>query len=572
MLNHRIVRRSPDVVPIGGAPELPQLPLKAYAILDGGGVKGAALVGCLRAAHERGIRFAGYGGTSAGSIVAFLAAIGNTPDDMQRLVVGTDLDRTFLPDGGEALLGARQTLRECAQACVAGLAGLGAGAGFLRWRWGRAAWRLFGNRAPFLKLWQLWQTIDEHMGLYDGSKLEAWVTARCEERFPALRGRQQITLDELAKQPGVLPLKIVASNLHARAPQVFAAGGPLGGTPITTAIRSSMSYPLVFRPVPVGERRYMVDGGLSSNLPMFLFEEERRRQSLPIFAFDLVAAPGPPRDDYRVGHLLQDMLETALEGGEDIQRGILRDLYHVRVLVPEGIDTLDFNLTSEQRRTLELTGYSDTGSYLARTFAQATDARSDAERYYSVYARPDLVRPVLRAIVAEFEALTRERAKARGAGGAGAAGRADQPAEPRIRANVMLPTGRGTRRVVYHFGMQYDPDVELEIEEDAGVTGLAWQSGKGAGGDHSPEPAHWGRWGLQVEQEARIAPDRRAILAVPIRAFGYDRQKAQDLPIIGTLAVDSAWTLAEGGWDDDTVQVGARLVPWADVLASLLRS
>ncbi len=35
--------------------------MRAYAILDGGGVKGAALAGCLKAAEELGIEFAGYG-------------------------------------------------------------------------------------------------------------------------------------------------------------------------------------------------------------------------------------------------------------------------------------------------------------------------------------------------------------------------------------------------------------------------------------------------------------------------------------------------------------------------------
>jgi len=50
--------------------------MKAYAILDGGGIKGAALAGCLAAAEELRIEFAGYGRTSAGCIVALLASLG----------------------------------------------------------------------------------------------------------------------------------------------------------------------------------------------------------------------------------------------------------------------------------------------------------------------------------------------------------------------------------------------------------------------------------------------------------------------------------------------------------------
>jgi len=550
-----------------GLQQLQQLPLNAFAILDGGGVKAAALVGCLRAADERGIRFAGYGGTSAGSLIAFLAAIGTTPDAMQHLVVSTAFDKTFFPDGGAALLDARRIVQECGAACNGVLAGVST---TMHWRnWAKAGWQLYKQRALFLELWTLWQQIDQQMGLYDGSALETWVEARCQDRFPNLRGRRQITLNELANEDGVLPLKIVASNLHARAPQVFAAHGPFGDTPITTALRSSMSYPLLFQPVPVGERRFMVDGGLSSNLPMFLFEEERRKTSLPIFAFDLVAAPGPFRTQYRVRHLLQDMLETALEGGESIQRGILRDLYHVRILVPEGIDTLDFDLSADKRRTLELTGHSFTSSYLTRTFAQAQDARTAIEQYHSIYARPDLVRPVLQAIVTQFEMLSLQRSTAYGVTDGYV--RTDRPPVPTIRVNVMLHTGHGTRLVVYQQGMDNDPDRDMEMGENAGITGLAWRDGKGAFGEHSPDPTRWGRWGFSGE-EARIRPDRRAIFAVPIRAFGYDQQTAQDLPKIGTLAVDSDWTLAESGWQDQHFILGQRLVEWADVLASILRS
>jgi NTE family protein len=52
--------------------------MQAYAVMDGGGVKGAALAGCLRAADDAGIEFIGFGGTSAGSIIAVLACVGFT--------------------------------------------------------------------------------------------------------------------------------------------------------------------------------------------------------------------------------------------------------------------------------------------------------------------------------------------------------------------------------------------------------------------------------------------------------------------------------------------------------------
>ena len=62
--------------------------MKAYAIFDGGGVKGAALAGCLQAAEDRGIEFVGYGGTSAGAIIALLACAGFKGRELQKIMGG----------------------------------------------------------------------------------------------------------------------------------------------------------------------------------------------------------------------------------------------------------------------------------------------------------------------------------------------------------------------------------------------------------------------------------------------------------------------------------------------------
>ncbi|WP_434139509.1 patatin-like phospholipase family protein [Photobacterium leiognathi] len=61
--------------------------MEAYAVFEGGGVKGAALAGALAAAKENNIDFVGYGGASAGSIVAFLATIGYSPEELLRALL-----------------------------------------------------------------------------------------------------------------------------------------------------------------------------------------------------------------------------------------------------------------------------------------------------------------------------------------------------------------------------------------------------------------------------------------------------------------------------------------------------
>src|SRR4051794_22863246 len=77
--------------------------MKAYGIFAGGGVKGAALAGCLAAAEQQGVRFQGFGGTSAGSIVALLAAVGYSGQELEKLLVDELSFADLLDDGGKNL-------------------------------------------------------------------------------------------------------------------------------------------------------------------------------------------------------------------------------------------------------------------------------------------------------------------------------------------------------------------------------------------------------------------------------------------------------------------------------------
>ena len=71
------------------------------------------------------------------------------------------------------------------------------------------------------------------------------------------------------------PLKVVATNVTRGNIRVF--GGPQDqGRSVTEAVVASASFPLFFRPASIEGDLY-VDGGLLSNLPVWVFDEERRR-------------------------------------------------------------------------------------------------------------------------------------------------------------------------------------------------------------------------------------------------------------------------------------------------------
>ena len=59
--------------------------MKLGICLAGGGVKGAAHIGVLKAFNEEGIKFEYISGTSSGSSVATLFGVGYTPNEIYEL-------------------------------------------------------------------------------------------------------------------------------------------------------------------------------------------------------------------------------------------------------------------------------------------------------------------------------------------------------------------------------------------------------------------------------------------------------------------------------------------------------
>jgi len=66
-------------------------------VFEGGGIKGIGLVGALTRVEEKGIRFKGVAGTSAGSIVAALCAAGYTAQELKRILTEMDFSQLLDP-------------------------------------------------------------------------------------------------------------------------------------------------------------------------------------------------------------------------------------------------------------------------------------------------------------------------------------------------------------------------------------------------------------------------------------------------------------------------------------------
>jgi NTE family protein len=491
--------------------------MQAYAVFDGGGVKGAALAGCLKAAQNSGIEFIGYGGTSAGSIVALLATVGYTGDELEEVMT-----KRF------SLASLSQDLKMPIKATADVLKKLSDPGLFL---------------GP--QLWQhrkIIERLSQRLGFTTGSQLiqdlYCLVTAKLKS------AEKGFTFHDLAQKFHRPPLKIVASGLRDRRPLIFsnAGGDELGGS-VLDAVRASMSYPFAFEPVRVNDH-YLVDGGLCSNLPVFLFDNERDHDRLPLLAFDLVSEPPGAASSYGLKEFCVDMLETSLEAGDFLMRRGSEDIHHIKVTIPGDISALDFDLPEHRLKALFYKGSSDTHDYIQKELAAWQQAEGLVEALQARRGRPEDVEFVLERFAHQLQEETRLT---------------------NVRTHIMLPTGRKTRIIVYQYNMDNDPDQDLLLAEDGGCSGKCWVEklptyadlvDAGAENNHK-------KWKMTKQQQNKVRADRKTMLSIPIFYAGSER-------LIGVLSADSDKYLNVDEHKGDVelaFSIGRR---WAVVLTSLL--
>ena len=499
----------------------------------------------MKAAEDHRVDWIGFGGTSAGSIVATLSACGYTASELKGLIVDRPFTDLLDDTDGKRIDRFARLGNEVASALRAGLAKA-------LWRLVRTLWR---HRAII-------QSVRNELGLYEGDTLRSWLAAKIKTKLPSLGQVADITFDDLIRG-GCKPLKIVASDVSLKCAVVYPDDTGERAS-VLDAVRASTCYPLVFRPVSDGAKR-LVDGGVCSNLPAFLFGEEARRRRVSVIAIDLVpkietvASPAPGLARYAA-----DLLDTMLEGSDKLLRARLRNLHHVQVEIDPPVHAMQFNLTEQQRRTLFQNGEAAFHSYYAKNLKPLEQARNPVQMLQALYGSPDLVTPVLAMLAFLIEGVT------------GAA---------EVRSHVMLPTLRETRIVVYQHGMNGMADSDLEVGLYAGCSGQAFKSCQPAFADLADAHQNFAAWGLSSGEQAKIPRNRRAMISVPIFDTGeipVERKTVdkRQLPVIATLSIDttvapdlSTWVTPAGSSGTEVVinsQILDLLESWADIIGRLL--
>jgi NTE family protein len=289
--------------------------LKADAVFEGGGARGIAFIGAIQAMEEEKVEWQRLAGTSAGAIIAALLASGYKSYEIREHLSKLDFSK---------------------------LRG-----------------RTYLNRIP------IFGTLLElmiHLGIYKNDYLETWMDSLLTEKGIK-------TFADLPEEK----LKIIASDVSNG--QMLILPDDLdryGMTPadlkVSTAVMMSASLPFFFRPViwksKDRKKSYILDGGLLSNFPIWIYDTENPR--FPTFGFRFV------KDKVNIDaviptplHLFKNIFKTMIQAHD--LRHLNKETIERTIQIPTGdINATDFELDMDEINFLYMSGYNSTKEFLSK--------------------------------------------------------------------------------------------------------------------------------------------------------------------------------------------------------------
>ncbi|MDZ5471034.1 patatin-like phospholipase family protein (plasmid) [Bacillus sp. 31A1R] len=286
-------------------------------VFSGGGIKGFALIGAYEAIEQKGFKFKRVAGTSAGSIVAALAVANYSSKEIYELVDELDLKQ---------FLDLRTSIVPFSVA---------------KWFW--LYWKL---------------------GLYKGAQLEKWLEEALSKKGLKTFGDlpphslRVIASDLTNGRMIILPDDLVQYGIN---PNTFS---------IAKAIRMSCSLPYFFEPVKLksgNKTSLIVDGGVLSNFPMWLFDAENVKKIRPVLGIKLShnLNERPQNEINNAIQLFEALFETMKDAHDS--RYISRKHEKNIIFIPtEGVLTTEFQLTNEKKKALFDLGRKQANQFFTR--------------------------------------------------------------------------------------------------------------------------------------------------------------------------------------------------------------
>ncbi len=242
-------------------------------VLEGGGVKGIALLGAVLTLYDEGYWFPRIAGTSAGAIVA-------------SLVASYQKDKRDLHELVEVMYDVPY-------------------ARFASEPWPQRATGKLGDYVEFIL----------HEGMHKTDPLVEWLRpvleARRVETFADLAlDDAETSLEPYQRYAIVVHTSDVSRKVLVRLPWDYTQYGLAADRqPVVEAVRASMAIPFFFRPVQLATSRGQVtwvDGGLLSNFPITAFDRtDGKPGRWPTWGIKLSSAPSAAEPDKPVNTALE---------------------------------------------------------------------------------------------------------------------------------------------------------------------------------------------------------------------------------------------------------------------------
>ncbi len=112
----------------------------------------------------------------------------------------------------------------------------------------------------------------------------------------------------------ILPTYVVATDLKGKTVKVWSKTATPGES-VARAVRASCSIPFYF---PVITNQF-VDGGLLSNLPTFVFADDRQPSTTRVLAFNLTSEESAGKVEICRQGLIRSLVDTVIDGSGDLQ-------------------------------------------------------------------------------------------------------------------------------------------------------------------------------------------------------------------------------------------------------------
>jgi len=274
----------------------------ADAVFEGGGVRGIGLIGAICVAEEQGYTWHRLAGSSTGSIIATLLAAGYKAKELYEIMLGKKLLEL-----------------------------------------------LDGSLFDFFPYLRLTMRLLVKKGFYSGENLETWIS-----KLLSAKGIKTFADFKDEKKLSIIVSDITRGQLIVFPDDLADYGISYDKMSVAKVVRMSCSIPFFFEPVkilhkPSNTLCYMVDGGLLSNFPVWLFDSKNPRW--PTFGFRTYSNKVVKREIRGPFSLFTSIFCTMMDAHDN---RYINKLDIVRTIqVPSfGVGVTDFHITLDQKEEL----------------------------------------------------------------------------------------------------------------------------------------------------------------------------------------------------------------------------